>query len=82
VPTFRVRTRDGQERSLQALRIRSDVTRVYLENRTAGHWDPVEVFPLSAIETVQRRLDEPDGRCTWITERIRPMVPVPSHPSA
>lgn len=79
MPTFRVRTRDGQEQSLQALRIRSDATRIYLEKRTIGHWDPVGVFPLKSVETVQRRLDEPDGRGTWITERIRP---VPSYHSA
>jgi hypothetical protein len=71
VPAFRVRTRDGKELTVQASRFRTDTLHAYLEIRNSGSWTSVARFPREEVERVQRRLDEPDGRCTWITELSR-----------
>jgi hypothetical protein len=71
VPTFLVRTRDGKEHTMHASRLRTDALHAYLEVRSGQSWRPVAEFRLEAVRHVQRRLDEPDGSCTWITELTR-----------
>ncbi|TMR97177.1 hypothetical protein [Nonomuraea basaltis] len=72
MPTFRIHTSDGEEQTLQAARLRTDATSAYWETRSLGRWSTVMSLPLQRVARVQRRLNEPDGRCTWITELPQP----------
>lgn len=72
MPTFRIRTRDGREQTLQAARLRTDAVSAYWETRSSGTWSVVFRLPLQQVEHVQRGLSEPDGSWTWITEWTRP----------
>ncbi|HEX4817335.1 MAG TPA: hypothetical protein VFV66_31725 [Nonomuraea sp.] len=66
-----MRTRDGNELTVQANRLRTDTLHAYLEVKKSGTWMSVARFAREEVDCVQRRLDEPDGRCTWITELSR-----------
>ncbi|MCO5971652.1 MULTISPECIES: hypothetical protein [Actinoallomurus] len=76
MPTYRVRTNDGDLRTVQALRLCADLHHVRLEERAAGDWRTVLEVPLGEVEQVQRRLNEPNGSWIWITEKL------PAAPSA
>lgn len=76
MPTYRVRTSDGELRTVQALRLCTDVHHLRLERREAGAWQTVLEMPLRTVEQVQRRLNEPNGNWTWITEKLPPLPSV------
>jgi transposase len=71
---YRVRTRDGAEHHVQALRLRADHRQVYLDNRIAGQWHTSLEISLANLDLLQRRLNEIDGSWTWINEDPRRLI--------
>ncbi len=80
MPIYRVRTRDGAERVVQALRARIAGGRLRLENRAGGLWQPALEVPLEDLEWYQRRVNEINGNWAWVTER--PGLPATGPPGA
>ncbi|MEY9212158.1 hypothetical protein NI17_006970 [Thermobifida halotolerans] len=68
--TYRLRLRDGSTVTHRALRIRTDATTLYLEDRAAGAWRPVVDYRLDDVERLQRRFVENNGSWVWMEERL------------
>jgi hypothetical protein len=67
---YRIRTNDGFSTNLQAQRVRTDASCLYLEENVAGAWREVRSWPLGRVETLQRRFTENDDTWTWLTEPL------------
>ncbi|WP_017587760.1 hypothetical protein [Nocardiopsis ganjiahuensis] len=67
---YRIQLHDGTSRTLQAVRMRTDASSLYLEERAAGDWREVFSNPIDDVERVQRRFTENDGTWTWLQERL------------
>lgn len=67
---YRIRTSDGTTVTRQALRIRSDATTLYLEDRSTGPWRVVGSWRLNEVTSVQRRFTENNGTWTWVNESL------------
>ena len=78
MPIYRVRTRDGAEQVVQALRAQTAGDLLRLENRSGGLWQPALEVPLADIEWYQRRVNEINGTWTWVTERPGSAAPGPA----
>ncbi|SIO86608.1 hypothetical protein [Nocardiopsis sp. JB363] len=67
---YRVQLSDGSSHTLQAVRMRTDVRSLYLEEHAAGDWREVFSNPITGVERVQRRFTENDGSWTWLQEQL------------
>lgn len=71
MPTYRIQPLEGDPRTVQALRLRTDDEHIHFENRVQGNWQPVLELNLDEVEKVQRRLNENNGSWIWVTEHVR-----------
>lgn len=69
MPTYRVQTRDGAERTVWADRVIADWAQTAFERRSEGQWETVLVVPNRQVAGVFRRVTEAEGRPSWVTER-------------
>lgn len=76
MPTFRVRTADGSEQTLQANRVIADESNTTFERRVSGNWETVLEVATEDVSGVFKRINELDGRWVWTTERPKPAAEV------
>ncbi|MEU3018435.1 MULTISPECIES: hypothetical protein [unclassified Nocardiopsis] len=67
---YRIQLNDGSSHTLQAVRMRTDASSLYLEEHAAGDWRAVFSNPIGEVSGVQRRFTENDGTWTWLPERL------------
>lgn len=76
MPTFRVRTSDGSEQTLQANRVVADEFHTTFERRADGRWEVVLEVSTEDVSGVFKRINELDGRWVWMAERPKPATEV------
>lgn len=78
MPIYRLRSRDGTQRQIQATRVVTDGVRVCFETWARGAWQSVAIVPVEQIRALQRRVNELNGTWGWI--RARPEPAAGRHP--
>lgn len=74
MPIYRLHSRDGTQRQIQATRVVTDGARVCFETWANGAWRSVAVIPAEQMLGLQRRINELNGTWGWIRARPEPLA--------
>lgn len=66
---YKVRLRDGAERTVVAQRVVSNQDLLVFQTRGEGAWRVVDQVANEDVDVIQRRVVEHSGMARWITER-------------